>query len=165
MTCCSQLCSRFTNVCHDEPAWLRINLASCSSSAALHPWGLSHTEQRVTPVDREKIVDWCYAIVDRCRFQRETVAVAMHLVDRFLSAPGARPAQALRDRAEYQLVAATLLDPLRQALLAAAAPRHVVLASGTNALAPSRQAAPARSRSRASEVTIGAVMSTTIPAV
>ena len=42
--------------------------------------------QGITADDRMKIVDWCYDIVDRLQFQRETVAVAMKITDRFMSA-------------------------------------------------------------------------------
>ena len=42
--------------------------------------------QGITADDRMKIVDWCYDIVDRLQFQRETVAVAMKIADRFMSA-------------------------------------------------------------------------------
>ncbi|KAL7539383.1 hypothetical protein ACHAXR_009248 [Thalassiosira sp. AJA248-18] len=35
--------------------------------------------------DRMKVVDWCYSIIDNTQFDRETVAIAMNMVDRFLS--------------------------------------------------------------------------------
>mmetsp|Transcript_4127 Transcript_4127/g.9267 ORF Transcript_4127/g.9267 Transcript_4127/m.9267 type:complete len:426 (+) Transcript_4127:47-1324(+) len=41
--------------------------------------------QRITSVDRKTLVDWCYEIVDRCEFDRESVAVAMNIADRFMS--------------------------------------------------------------------------------
>jgi len=33
---------------------------------------------------REKLVDWCYSIVDFCKFNRETVAMSISYLDRFL---------------------------------------------------------------------------------
>jgi len=57
---------------------------------------------------------WCYAVVDRYRFERETVAIAMNIVYRFASAPrtssaGSQGTRPSRDRAEYQLVTITAL--------------------------------------------------------
>ena len=71
-------------------------------SATLH-----HHEKRVTSADRAKLMEWCYDIVDRSHFRRETAAVAAHLVDRFMGTTSA--AAALRDRSEFQLVALTAL--------------------------------------------------------
>ncbi|KAL3778830.1 hypothetical protein HJC23_002887 [Cyclotella cryptica] len=59
----------------------------------------------VTPSDRKKLVDWCFAIVDTCAFRRETVAIAVDLFDRFLSIPSAAAQVALCDRSELQLLA------------------------------------------------------------
>jgi hypothetical protein len=39
----------------------------------------------ITAADRKILVDWCYRLVDNYHFSRETVAVAMEMVDRFLS--------------------------------------------------------------------------------
>ena len=39
----------------------------------------------ITAADRKKLVDWCYGVVDHYRLPRETVAIAMEMVDRFLS--------------------------------------------------------------------------------
>jgi hypothetical protein len=81
---------------------------TCSSSATI-PHSELAPKETVTPADRMKLVDWCYDMVDRCRFQRETAAIAMSLVDRFASAPrtsssGPRGTRPSKDRAEYQLV-------------------------------------------------------------
>ena len=66
--------------------------------------------KRITPDDRLKIVDWCYSVVDACQFDRETVALTMEMVDRFLSTPGGIVAQeALYNRKKYQLVAMSAL--------------------------------------------------------
>ena len=69
----------------------------------------------ITAGDRAKLVDWCYGIVDHCRYSRETVASAMEMVDRFLSMPSnsddaARLSdEALRDRSNFQLLTVTAL--------------------------------------------------------
>ncbi|KAL7536781.1 hypothetical protein ACHAXR_008611 [Thalassiosira sp. AJA248-18] len=62
---------------------------------------------KVTPDDRNKIVDWCYGVVDQCDFDRDTVAIAMNVVDRFMSLPSS--CDILYDRVQYQLVAVTAL--------------------------------------------------------
>mmetsp|Transcript_1140 Transcript_1140/g.1992 ORF Transcript_1140/g.1992 Transcript_1140/m.1992 type:complete len:302 (-) Transcript_1140:202-1107(-) len=63
----------------------------------------------VTEHDRLKIVDWCYSVVDQCQFDRETVAMAMGMVDRFLSKQSNITQDALRDRKQFQLVAMAAL--------------------------------------------------------
>ena len=42
-------------------------------------------ECKVSAEDRKQIVDWCYAIIDQFRFSKDTVAVAMNTVDRFIN--------------------------------------------------------------------------------
>ena len=39
----------------------------------------------ITATDRKELADWCYGIVDHYQLPRETVAIAMEMVDRFLS--------------------------------------------------------------------------------
>ena len=71
----------------------------------------------VTAVDRAKLVDWCYDIIDHCQLSRGTVASAMEMVDRFLSltsnstdADAARVSdEALEDQSKFQLLAVTAL--------------------------------------------------------
>jgi hypothetical protein len=41
----------------------------------------------ITAADRMEIVDWCYHIVDSCQYPRDTVVMAMVMVDAFLSTP------------------------------------------------------------------------------
>mmetsp|Transcript_1228 Transcript_1228/g.3050 ORF Transcript_1228/g.3050 Transcript_1228/m.3050 type:complete len:329 (-) Transcript_1228:84-1070(-) len=69
----------------------------------------SSAEDKITPDDRMALVDWCYGFVDRCEFKRETVAVAMSIVDRFMCASVPQARDALYHRAKYQLVAVTAL--------------------------------------------------------
>ena len=62
------------------------------------------------PVDEEcrvKMCEWCYQVVDFCKFRRETVAIGMSYLDRYLSTSAGRGA--LTDRKEYQLSAMTTL--------------------------------------------------------
>jgi hypothetical protein len=63
------------------------------------------------PVDEEcrvKMCEWCYQVVDFCKFRRETVAISMSsFLDRYLCTKVGR--SALIDRKDYQLVAMTTL--------------------------------------------------------
>jgi hypothetical protein len=74
---------------------------------------------RITEDDRTKIVDWCYSVIDSCQLNRESVAMAMNIVDRFMSNPrrvsgnGISPRFSRReihhDRVKYQLLAVSAL--------------------------------------------------------
>lgn len=57
---------------------------------------------------RTTMVDWCYSFIDVCKFERESVAMAMHMVDRFLS-KSTKAESVLRDRMEFQLLTMTSL--------------------------------------------------------
>jgi len=62
------------------------------------------------PIDsdcRVKMSEWCYQVVDFCKFRRETVAIGMSYLDRYLCTPKGR--SALCNRKEYQLAAMTAL--------------------------------------------------------
>jgi hypothetical protein len=62
------------------------------------------------PVDedcRVKMCEWCYQVVDFCKFRRETVGIGMSYLDRYLCSDKGK--KALGDRKEYQLVAMTCL--------------------------------------------------------
>jgi hypothetical protein len=57
-----------------------------------------------------KTVDWCYDIIDHCKLDRETVAIAMDIVDRFISNQSAYDAQrTLLCSWQYQLVVVSSL--------------------------------------------------------
>jgi hypothetical protein len=63
-----------------------------------------------TPVDascRFVMAKWCCEIADFCNYRRETVAVAMNCLDRFMSTPVGQ--QILLDRNLYQLASMTAL--------------------------------------------------------
>jgi hypothetical protein len=63
------------------------------------------------PVDAEcrfKMTEWCYQIVDFCKFNHETVAIAMSYLDRYMSTQVVG-SPALDDRKIFQLAAMTCL--------------------------------------------------------
>jgi hypothetical protein len=63
-----------------------------------------------TPVDascRFVMAKWCNEIADFCNYKRETVAIAMNCLDRFMSTPSGQ--EILLDRNLYQLAAMTAL--------------------------------------------------------
>jgi hypothetical protein len=64
---------------------------------------------RVTERDRTVLVDWLYGFIAKFPFDRDTVAAAMGLVDRFLSGTSRRARRALREDTQFQLVAVTAL--------------------------------------------------------
>lgn len=71
---------------------------------------LSTTTALDTPVDascRFVMAKWCNEIADFCNYKRETVAIAMNCLDRFMSTPSGY--EILMDRNLYQLAAMTAL--------------------------------------------------------
>lgn len=74
-----------------------------------------NANDRITPVCRMKLVDWCYDIVDQCQFSRENVAIAMSIVDRFMSSSAQRdPSKSsahhpIRKLEQYQLLVVAAL--------------------------------------------------------
>mmetsp|Transcript_13735 Transcript_13735/g.28366 ORF Transcript_13735/g.28366 Transcript_13735/m.28366 type:complete len:324 (-) Transcript_13735:189-1160(-) len=56
---------------------------------------------------RTKMVAWCYRVVDFCKFDHETVAIAMSILDRFMSCPNGSSTKT--NRRAYQLAAMTSL--------------------------------------------------------
>ena len=62
------------------------------------------------PVDadcRFKMAQWCYQVVEFCKFNAETVAISMNYLDRYLSTPVGR--HCLTDRKTFQLAAMVCL--------------------------------------------------------
>mmetsp|Transcript_28432 Transcript_28432/g.61072 ORF Transcript_28432/g.61072 Transcript_28432/m.61072 type:complete len:338 (+) Transcript_28432:87-1100(+) len=88
-------------LCHNDDD----SSTSTSISSIISQHSHCHNSNRITPSDRMRIVDWCYDIVDKFQFDRETVAIAMNIADRFAST---NPAT-LRSRGQYQLVTITAL--------------------------------------------------------
>jgi hypothetical protein len=70
---------------------------------------LSISSCEVTADDCRKLVNWCFSIVNICMFQRETVAIAMNLLDRYLSIPSEFGSECIQDRREFQLLALSCL--------------------------------------------------------
>jgi len=64
----------------------------------------------ITECDRLKIVDWCYSISDHYNLDRECVAIAMEMVDRFLSKPSHFSYDVLTERNKFQLLAMAALN-------------------------------------------------------
>jgi hypothetical protein len=58
---------------------------------------------------RFRMAEWCYKIVDYCKFKREVVAVAMSCLDRFMCSPDGRELVLDGNRNMYQLAAMTAL--------------------------------------------------------
>lgn len=56
---------------------------------------------------RTQMVDWCFQVIDFCKFNRETAEIAMSYVDRFMLSPNGR--NALCNRSYYQLACMTAL--------------------------------------------------------
>jgi len=73
---------------------------STSSGAAM--------PQHVDAECRYKMADWCYQVVDFCKFNRETVSIAMSFLDRYLSTPTGA-SRCLSSKKEFQLAAMTAL--------------------------------------------------------
>ena len=68
------------------------------------------SDNDITPDDRMMMVDWAYSIVDTCKFDRMTVAMAMEMVDRFSSNnPGSVTQTYLSDHKQYQLLVVAAL--------------------------------------------------------
>jgi Cyclin, N-terminal domain/Cyclin, C-terminal domain len=84
----------------------------CHDYLTCRPTSLKRPQAGITspPVDAEcrfKMVEWCYQVVDFCKFSRETVAIAMSYLDRYMSTETGLPA--LYDRTVFQLAAMTCL--------------------------------------------------------
>lgn len=65
----------------------------------------------IKEADRTKLVDWCYKVIDLFKLEREVVAMAMNMVDRFLSKSDTCDLayKALYDRFHFQLLTMTAL--------------------------------------------------------
>lgn len=81
----------------------------CSFSSALRRGPQDQRDKLVDRDCRVKMCEWCYQVTDFCKFRRETVAISMSYLDRFLSSSRQRARRALYDRKEYQLAAMTTL--------------------------------------------------------
>jgi hypothetical protein len=105
-------------------------LATYSSSSPCVGYLDPSDPTMITAADRKVLVDWCYSIVDHFRLSRESVAMAMAMVDRFLDMPSctidaARAADSsLHSQGKFQLLAiAALYSSVKSS------ERHVVMCS------------------------------------
>lgn len=69
--------------------------------------GPQNTEAPVDVDCRFRMSEWCYQIVDFCKFKRETVAISMSFLDRLLCTPAGL--EIFLDRSLFQLAAMTAL--------------------------------------------------------
>jgi hypothetical protein len=69
----------------------------------------SNTHNPIDQECRKKMVSWCFSVIDHVQFSRETVAIAMNYLDRFLSSGDSRAKEVLLNRKEYQLASMTCL--------------------------------------------------------
>lgn len=70
------------------------------------------TSNEDVPVDaqcRAKMVEWCYQVTDFCKFKRESVAIGVSYLDRFMSSNHVTALNALNSKKDYQLAAMTCL--------------------------------------------------------
>lgn len=58
---------------------------------------------------RDKMCEWTYQIIDFCKFDRESVEIAMNYLDRFLLTRSESATRALHDRSVYQLASMSAL--------------------------------------------------------
>jgi hypothetical protein len=70
----------------------------------------SHRHETVVDADcRAKMSEWCYQVCDFCKFSRETVAISMSYLDRFMSTKHPTATKALCSKKQYQLAAMSCL--------------------------------------------------------
>mmetsp|Transcript_8984 Transcript_8984/g.19464 ORF Transcript_8984/g.19464 Transcript_8984/m.19464 type:complete len:350 (-) Transcript_8984:232-1281(-) len=86
-----------------------INSSMCSSACSSQSPRGPCQEEIIDRDCRLKMSEWCYQVTDFCKFQRETVAIGMNYLDRFLSTSSPRAFRALQDKKEFQLVAMTTM--------------------------------------------------------
>ena len=67
----------------------------------------NNDKTRVNQDCRRKMIEWCYQVVDYCKFNRETVSIAISLLDRYLDSPAGQ--EVLGNRKVFQLVSMTCL--------------------------------------------------------
>ena len=56
---------------------------------------------------RKAMVDWCFIVVDSVDLSRETVGIAMSILDRYLSSGNGKSAEALQNKQKFQLATIT----------------------------------------------------------
>lgn len=76
---------------------------ACSDTMEVDPTGSNGLDIPIDAECRFRMSEWCFQIVDFCSFKRETVAIAMSCLDRFLVTESGR--EAYLDRNKFQLAA------------------------------------------------------------
>lgn len=92
-------CDYLLDICQEQQAVSIEKVAPPTSSMAINE------------ADRTKLVDWCYRVIDLFQLEREVVAMAMDLVDRFLSKSNTCDLayKVMHDRVQFQLLTMTAL--------------------------------------------------------
>ena len=82
---------------YQKEDWLELTQAEMDSGRRPQHW-----EDVVDAECRDKMVNWCFQVVQFCKFSAEAVETTMSLVDRFLATP--EGVEGRTDRSVYQLV-------------------------------------------------------------
>ena len=69
----------------------------------------SNPAAKITVRDCQRVIDWCYEIIDQCHLNREIMAVAMNLADRFMCTRTKCSNEMLHHRGQYQRLVITAL--------------------------------------------------------
>jgi Cyclin, N-terminal domain/Cyclin, C-terminal domain len=86
------------------------NTTACHDQDQAQPSARSNGPLNCEDPDEEcrfRMTEWCFQVVDFCKYQRETVEIVMSYFDRFLGTP--EGAATLKDRKMFQLAAMTCL--------------------------------------------------------
>ena len=97
--CCSYIDTNDARVsCSSPPRRRRRSEDSTSQRCTT-----SSRRQSITRDCRSRMARWCFQVTDYCKFQRETVSVAMQYLDRFLATSSPRAQLAVNDKKEFQV--------------------------------------------------------------
>ena len=69
----------------------------------------SDNSEPIDPECRVRMVEWCFQVIDFAKLGRETVSLAMSLLDRYLSTACADAREVILSRQKYQLASMTVL--------------------------------------------------------
>lgn len=94
-------------MCLQEKNYITSDYMNRSLNGPLHE--RTTTDDEIDVDCRTKMTAWCYRVVDFCGFSRETVAIAMNILDRFMASLSPAAMQAKKNRRTYQLACMTSL--------------------------------------------------------
>lgn len=86
--------------------WLEMHQKDCVSCSMEAQWSSSPLHHE--PVDlecREKMILWCIQVIEFCKFKRETVEIAVSLLDRFMATREASEARSVRGKFQLACMA------------------------------------------------------------